>query len=65
MHADDLCKFDALDKGIQMVKVAMKSFSKTGNGKAAQKISDDEEYKIILCFRYVPSLYDSITLLVG
>jgi hypothetical protein len=43
VHADDLCIFDALDKGIQKVEAAMKSFSKKGKAKAAQEVSDDEE----------------------
>jgi hypothetical protein len=32
-----------LDKGIQKVEAANKSFSKKGKAKAAQEISDDEE----------------------
>jgi hypothetical protein len=35
--------FDTLDKGIQKVEAAMKSFSKKGKGKVTQEISDDEE----------------------
>jgi len=43
VHADDLPIFDALDKSIQKVEAAMKSFSKKGKGKAVQEISNDEE----------------------
>ena len=43
VHADDLHIFDALDKGIQKVEAAMKSFLKKGKDKVAQEISDDEE----------------------
>src|ERR1700685_4171576 len=43
VHADDLRIFDVLDKGIQKVEAAIKSFLKKGKGKVAQEILDDDE----------------------